>query len=114
MSSTIVTTISIRRGAIATRLRVNGRDTVSAATSTSTNSRRKRAYKKIGSRNISTLRLMGGFSTGEVGYSELFSLGGAYSLRGFEDDQFKVLSYAATLEFRADRESGRCPLHGCR
>lgn len=60
-----------------------------------------RAYKKIGSRNVLALRLMGGFSTGEVGYSELFSLGGAYNLRGFEDDQFKgTRMYAATLEFR--------------
>lgn len=60
-----------------------------------------RAYKKIGSRHVLALRLMGGFSTGDVGYSELFSLGGAYNLRGFEDDQFKgTRMYAATLEFR--------------
>lgn len=60
-----------------------------------------RFYKKVGSRQVLAFRIMGGYSSGEVAYSELFSLGGANNLRGFEDDQFKGKNmYAATLEYR--------------
>lgn len=60
-----------------------------------------RFYKKVGSRQVLALRLIGGYANGEVSYSELFSLGGANNLRGFEDDQFKGTSmYSATLEYR--------------
>ncbi len=60
-----------------------------------------RAYKKVGSNQVLALRLIGGYSTGDIPYSELFSLGGANNLRGYEDDQFKGNKmYAATLEYR--------------
>ena len=48
-----------------------------------------RFYKKLKNNHVLALRVMGGYANGEIGYSELFSLGGAYNLRGFEDDQFK-------------------------
>ena len=60
-----------------------------------------RFYKKLKNNHVLALRVMGGYANGEIGYSELFSLGGAYNLRGFEDDQFKGSNmYAATLEYR--------------
>lgn len=60
-----------------------------------------RAYKKVGGKQVLALRLIGGYATGDIPYSELFSLGGANNLRGFEDDQFKGNKmYAATIEYR--------------
>lgn len=60
-----------------------------------------RFYKKVGRNQVLALRLIGGYATGDIGYSELFSLGGANNLRGFEDDQFKGdKMYSATLEYR--------------
>ena len=46
-------------------------------------------------------RARGGFIQGDAPYSQLFTLGGADSLRGYEDDQFRgKYMYNATLEFR--------------
>lgn len=60
-----------------------------------------RFYKKVGSKQVLALRLIGGYASGELSYSELFSLGGPNNLRGFEDDQFKGNKmYSATLEYR--------------
>ena len=60
-----------------------------------------RAYKKIGSKNVLAFRARGGFIQGDAPYSQLFTLGGADSLRGYEDDQFRgKYMYNATLEFR--------------
>lgn len=60
-----------------------------------------RAYKKVGSKNVLAFRARGGFIQGDAPYSQLFTLGGADSLRGYEDDQFRGKNmYNATLEFR--------------
>ena len=60
-----------------------------------------RAYKKIGSKNVLAFRARGGFIQGDAPYSQLFTLGGADTLRGYEDDQFRGKNmYNATLEFR--------------
>lgn len=60
-----------------------------------------RAYKKIGAKNVLAFRARGGFIQGDAPYSQLFTLGGADTLRGYEDDQFRGKNmYNATLEFR--------------
>lgn len=60
-----------------------------------------RFYKQLGNGHVLALRLMGGYISGHISYSDLFSLGGANNLRGYEDDQFKGdKMYAATLEYR--------------
>lgn len=60
-----------------------------------------RAYKKIGVKNVLAFRARGGFIQGDAPYSQLFTLGGADTLRGYEDDQFRGKNmYNATLEFR--------------
>ncbi len=60
-----------------------------------------RAYKKVGSKNVLAFRARGGFIQGDAPYSQLFTLGGADTLRGYEDDQFRGKNmYNATLEFR--------------
>jgi len=60
-----------------------------------------RMYKKLGAKNILAFRARGGFIQGDAPYSQLFTLGGADSLRGYEDDQFRgKYMYNATLEFR--------------
>ena len=60
-----------------------------------------RMYKKLGSKNVLAFRARGGFIQGDAPYSQLFTLGGADSLRGYEDDQFRgKYMYNATLEFR--------------
>ena len=58
-------------------------------------------YKKLGAKNVLAFRARGGFIQGDAPYSQLFTLGGADSLRGYEDDQFRGKKmYNATLEFR--------------
>lgn len=58
-------------------------------------------YKKLGAKNVLAFRARGGFIQGDAPYSQLFTLGGADSLRGYEDDQFRgKYMYNATLEFR--------------
>ena len=60
-----------------------------------------RMYKKLGAKNVLAFRARGGFIQGDAPYSQLFTLGGADSLRGSEDDQFRgKYMYNATLEFR--------------
>lgn len=60
-----------------------------------------RFYKQLGNGHVLALRLMGGYISGHISYSDLFSLGGANNLRGYEDDQFKGdKMYAATFEYR--------------
>lgn len=60
-----------------------------------------RFYKQLGNGHVLALRLIGGYISGHISYSDLFSLGGANNLRGYEDDQFKGdKMYAATLEYR--------------
>ena len=60
-----------------------------------------RMYKKLGAKNVMAFRARGGFIQGDAPYSQLFTLGGADSLRGYEDDQFRgKYMYNATLEFR--------------
>lgn len=60
-----------------------------------------RMYKKLGAKNVLAFRARGGFIQGDAPYSQLFTLGGADSLRGYEDDQFRGKKmYNATLEFR--------------
>ena len=60
-----------------------------------------RFYKSLSNGHILALRLMGGYINGDVAYGNLFDLGGANTLRGYEDEQFKGNKmYAATLEYR--------------
>lgn len=60
-----------------------------------------RMYKKIGAKNVLAFRARAGFIQGDAPYSQLFTLGGADTLRGYEDDQFRGKKmYNATLEFR--------------
>lgn len=60
-----------------------------------------RMYKKLGAKNVLAFRARGGFIQGDAPYSQLFTLGSADSLRGYEDDQFRgKYMYNATLEFR--------------
>ena len=60
-----------------------------------------RFYKSLRNGHILALRLMGGYINGDVAYGNLFDLGGANTLRGYEDEQFKGNKmYAATLEYR--------------
>ena len=60
-----------------------------------------RMYKKLGAKNVLAFRARGGFIQGDAPYSQLFTLGDADSLRGYEDDQFRgKYMYNATLEFR--------------
>ena len=60
-----------------------------------------RLYYKVGRAHVLALRLMGGISTGDMPYNDLFTLGGADNLRGYEDDEFRGNKmYAATLEYR--------------
>lgn len=60
-----------------------------------------RMYKKVGAKNVLAFRARAGFIQGDAPYSQLFTLGGADSLRGYEDDQFRGKKmYNATLEFR--------------
>ena len=71
-------------------------------TSTSINSQLKHAcIRNLGAKNVLAFRARGGFIQGDAPYSQLFTLGGADSLRGYEDDQFRgKYMYNATLEFR--------------
>ena len=47
-----------------------------------------RLYYKVGRAHVITVRLMGGIATGDMPYNDLFTLGGADNLRGYEDDEF--------------------------
>lgn len=61
-----------------------------------------RLYYKVGRKHVIAVRLMGGVAFGgDLPYSDLFSLGGADTLRGYEDDEFRGDKfYAGTIEYR--------------
>lgn len=60
-----------------------------------------RTYKKVGSAHVWAFRVGAGIATGSVPYSQLFSVGGSETLRGYEDDQFRGKKYYnATVEYR--------------
>lgn len=60
-----------------------------------------RSYKKVGSKQVLAFRARVGWAQGDVPYSMLYTLGGADSLRGYEDDQFRGKKmYSASLEYR--------------
>lgn len=60
-----------------------------------------RMYRKLSEKVTLAFRGRVGFIQGDAPYSQLFTLGGADSLRGYEDDQFRGKKmYNATLELR--------------
>ncbi|SUP42499.1 BamA/OMP85 family outer membrane protein [Veillonella criceti] len=60
-----------------------------------------RSYKQIGKNQVLAFRGRIGWAQGDVPFSALYTLGGADTLRGFEDDQFRGKKmYNATLEYR--------------
>lgn len=60
-----------------------------------------RSYKRVFSDHVIAFRARVGWAQGDVPYSMLYTLGGADTLRGFEDDQFRGKKmYNATLEYR--------------
>lgn len=60
-----------------------------------------RLYYKVGRAHVIAVRLMGGIATGDMPYNDLFTLGGADNLRGYEDDEFRGNKmYEATIEYR--------------
>ncbi len=60
-----------------------------------------RLYYKVGRAHVIAVRLMGGIATGDMPYNDLFTLGGADNLRGYEDDEFRGdKMYQATIEYR--------------
>jgi len=60
-----------------------------------------RTYYKVGHAQVIAVRLMGGVGFGDMPYDDLFSLGGADTLRGYEDDEFRGSRfYEATIEYR--------------
>lgn len=60
-----------------------------------------RTYKQVGKNRVWAFRVGAGFATGDVPYSQLFSVGGSDTLRGYEDDQFRGRKYYnATAEYR--------------
>lgn len=60
-----------------------------------------RTYKSLGKGQVLAFRARLGWIQGDAPYSQLFTVGGADSLRGYEDDQFRGKKmYNATLEYR--------------
>lgn len=60
-----------------------------------------RLYYKVGHAHVIAVRLMGGISDGDMPYNDLFTLGGADTLRGYEDDEFRGdKMYLGTVEYR--------------
>lgn len=60
-----------------------------------------RLYYKVGRAHVIAVRLMGGIATGDMPYNDLFTLGGADNLRGYEDDEFRGNKmYKVTVEYR--------------
>lgn len=60
-----------------------------------------RHYWAVGKTQVLAVRGMLGFATGDLPYSQKFSLGGTTSLRGYRDDQFKGdRMIAASAEYR--------------
>ena len=60
-----------------------------------------RTYRKVGRDHVLAFRGMVGWANGELPDSQRFALGGADTLRGYLDDQFKGNKmWATTLEYR--------------
>lgn len=60
-----------------------------------------RLYYKVGVKHVIAVRLMAGAATGDMPYNDLFTLGGADTIRGYEDDEFRGNKmYSATIEYR--------------
>ncbi len=60
-----------------------------------------RLYYKVGHAHVIAVRLMGGIATGDMPYNDLFNLGGADTLRGYEDDEFRGNKmYLGNIEYR--------------
>ena len=60
-----------------------------------------RLYYKVGHAHVIAVRLMGGIADGDMPYNDLFTLGGADNLRGYEDDEFRGdKMYLGTIEYR--------------
>jgi outer membrane protein insertion porin family len=60
-----------------------------------------RTYYKVGRAHVIAVRLMGGVGFGDMPYSDLFTLGGADTIRGYEDDEFRGNRfYEGTVEYR--------------
>ena len=60
-----------------------------------------RLYYKVGHAHVIAVRLMGGIADGDMPYNDLFTLGGADNLRGYEDDEFRGNKmYLGTIEYR--------------
>lgn len=60
-----------------------------------------RLYRALGHGHVAALRVMGGTAFGSLPYNDLFTLGGADTIRGYEDDEFRGNKmYAVTLEYR--------------
>lgn len=60
-----------------------------------------RLYYKVGRAHVIAVRLMGGIATGDMPYNDLFTLGGADNLRGYEDDEFRGNKMCeVTVEYR--------------
>lgn len=60
-----------------------------------------RTYKKVGSKQVLAFRARVGWAQGDVPYSQLYTVGGSDSLRGYEDDQYRGKKmYNFTAEYR--------------
>jgi len=60
-----------------------------------------RHYIKVGHAQTVAWRITAGYATGDLPESQLFAVGGADTVRGYEDDQFKGKKMiAATAEYR--------------
>ena len=60
-----------------------------------------RLYYKVGRAHVIAVRLVGGIATGDMPFSDMFTLGGADNLRGYEDDEFRGNKmYQGTIEYR--------------
>lgn len=60
-----------------------------------------RTYFDLGHNHVLALRAAAGYISGHASYTQLFTLGGSNTLRGYEDDQFRGRRfYNATVEYR--------------
>lgn len=60
-----------------------------------------RTYRDLGHDHVLAFRFGAGIIQGKAGYSQLFSVGGSDTLRGYEDDQFRGKKfYNGTVEYR--------------
>lgn len=60
-----------------------------------------RTYFDLGNNHVLALRAAAGYIFGNASYTQLFTIGGSNTLRGYEDDQFRGRRfYNATAEYR--------------